>query len=282
MRSAKLALVLSWAAVLVLGLLAQAANVYNVNLEPVGDQGVSGLATTISAKISGATPYYNVEVNARVDKSPPENMVYEAWLVDNDANYKLSLGVFNGMRFSGRTRLTRFSDTTPYEMLAVSLEPADDSNPMPNIIVAQGKLPGSSVSAADFSRIAVLPEDEAFMSHIITQRFLLSSDTATELRMHGWSYSDIAIMANAASRCNKPVSEVASMLESGKTWNDIAQACNMTVAEILTPMPRVEVAGAQIELPPTGVAPAVTVAPFLYYKRGANNTPIITQERWNE
>ncbi|MDH7481826.1 MAG: anti-sigma factor [Armatimonadota bacterium] len=281
MRSARLALMLSLAAMFVLGLRAQAADVYNVDLKPVGDQGVSGLATIISAKVSGTSPYYNVEVNARADKAPPANMVYEAWFVDNDANYKLSLGAFTGMRFSARTRLVRFSDAMPFDMLAVSLEPADDSNPMPTTIVAQGNLPGSRVSAADFSRVAVLPEDEAFLSHIITQRFGLSSDTANDLRMRGWSYSDIAVMANAAYRCNRQVSEVASMLESGKTWSDIAQSCNMTVAELLTPVPRVEVAGALMELP-SATAPSGVVAPLLYYKRGANNAPLITQQKWNE
>lgn len=257
---------------------AQAA-VHNIDLSPVGDSGVSGKATTIVGSVGGQTPYYNVEVNARLNKMPPENMVYEAWLVDNDADYKLSLGAFNGMQFSGRQRPLQFDGATPYDAVAVSLEPARDTNPMPTKIVALGNLPGTVVSEADFMRLAVLPEDDSFHRQIVMQRYALSGDQMTSLRMSGWRYSDIALVANVATRCNREAGDVAGMLQEGQSWGQIAQMCNTTVATLLEPVPIAAVAGFIAEVRP-GMAPPVGV--LMFYQRYANGRPIVTQRLWDQ
>jgi len=267
MKSALLALT----AVLILIAAPAQAAVGNVNLTAVGDSGVCGMATLIVGSISGTTPYTNVEINVRLNKTPSENMVYEGWLVDKDADYKLSVGAFNGMRLSARHKLVQFA---PYDAVAVSLEPANDTNPMPTTIVAMGDLPGASVSGADFARIAILPQDEMFQRQIVMQRFGLTSDQVTDLRMSGCGYSDIAVVANVASRCNKLPSEVAGMLEQGQTWDQIAQACNTTVATLLEPVPVQAVAGFRAEIRPGMVQPLVV------YRRYANGRAIITQETW--
>ena len=270
MKSTLLALTAVLAALLVAA--SAQATVLNVSLMPVGDSGVSGTATVIAGSISGATPYNNVEINASLNKMPSADMVYEGWLVDKDASYKLSIGAFNGMRLSARHKLVQFS---PYDAVAVSLEPANDTDPMPATIVAMGDLPGCSVSAANFSRIAVLPEDETFQRQIIMQRFGLTADQVTDLRMGGWGYSDIALVANAASRCNKPPSEVAGLLEQGQTWEQIAQACNTSVAMLLEPVPVQVVAGFRGEIRPGMVQPLVV------YRKYPNGRLIVTQDVWD-
>ncbi len=259
----------------ILAVLPAQAVVHNIDLNPVGDSGVSGKATTIVGSVGGQTPYYNVELNARLNKMPQENMVYEAWLVDNDADYKLSLGAFNGMQFSGRQRPLHFEGATPYEAVAVSLEPARDTNPMPTKIVALGSLPGTVVSEADFMRLAVLPEDDSFHRQTVMQRYALSGDQLTSLRMNGWSYSDIALVANVAARCNREAGDVASMLQEGQSFGQIAQICNTTVATLLEPVPIAAVAGFVAE-----IRPAIT--PPMVYQRYASGRPIVTQRLWDE
>jgi len=279
MRNIGSALTVVLAALLLVVVPAQ-ADVYNVSLSGVGDSGISGTATTIAGNISGPTPYSNVEVNVSVNKMPSENMVYEGWLVDNDSNYKLSLGVFNGMRLSARQHLPKFGEDAPYDAIAVSREPANDTNPMPATVVAMGNLPGTKVSAADFTRIAILPADETFQRQLVMERYGLSSDQAMDFRMNGWSYSEIALAANAASQCNRPATEVASMLQQGRSWEQIAQTCNTSVAKLLEPVPSVAVAGFIAEARPGAAPPAGMVQVPVVYQRYANGRPIVTQDMW--
>jgi len=248
------------------------AAVSNVNLTQVENSGVCGMATLIVGSVSGTTPCTNVEINARLNKMPSANMVYEGWLVDKDANYKLSVGSFNGMWLSAGHKLVQFS---PYDAVAVSLEPANDTDPMPATIVAMGNLPGTAVSEADFASMAILPQDETFQKQIVMQRFGLTSGQVADLRMRGWGYSDIALVANAASRCNKPPSEVAGMLEQGQTWEQIAQACNTSVAMLLEPVPVQVVAGFRGEIRPGMVQPLVV------YRKYPNGRLIVTQDVWD-
>ena len=257
------------------------AEVYNVDLAPVGDSEVSGAASTIVGAISGPTPFYNVEVNVRLSKMPPMDMVYEGWLVDNETNYKHSLGAFSGMRLSSSQRLLRFADSAPYDAVAVSLEPAQDVNPMPAMVVALGSLPGSEVSAADFTQIAVLPEDETFQRQMIVDRFRLSDQQVTDLRMRGWNYPAISMVANAGLRSEGEPSDIAAMLERGQTWEQIAQSYNTTVALLLEPVPVEAVAGFVAEARPAIPPPAGMIQVPVVYQRYPNGLPIVTQRLWD-
>jgi len=222
-----------------------------------------------------------VEVNVRMDQMPPADMVYEGWLVDSDTKYKYSLGAFNGQALNFRGHFVHFESGVPYETLAVSTEPIHDANPMPMTVVAQGNLPGSRLSASDFPTQAVLPEDETFQRQVAMERFGLNDEQVIDLRMRAFGYGQISVIANAASRCNRPPSEVARMLEQGQSWSEIAQACNITVAQLLEPIPLAAVAGFRAELRAGIPAPGM-VAPPMFYQRMPNRMPVITQRNWEQ
>jgi hypothetical protein len=267
-------------AALLLVVLPLAADVYNVNLAQVGMSGVTGMATTIVGDISGPTPYHNVEINVRLDKAPPADMVYEGWLVDSKNNVKQSIGAFNGRMLYSRMQLVHFESTSPYEMIAITTEPMHDTNPMPMTVVAQGNLPGMKLSASDFSGKAVLPPEENFHRQAISQRFPVKEEQWNDLRMRSWSYADIAVMSSVASRCDKQPTEIARMLEEGQTWEQIADACNITVAMVFTPIPATAVAGFRAEVGPGMVAPGGMVATPMYYLRFPNGRPVVSQDMW--
>lgn len=274
-------LTLITAALLLAAVPSLAANVYNVDLKSVGDSDVTGTATTISNEITGATPYFNVEVNMHLNKMPSSNMIYEGWLVDNDVNYKLSLGAFNGMMLSTRQQLLSFGSNMPYDSIAVSIEPVHDTNPMPSMIIAMGDLPGDKVSAADFMRVAVLPEDEMFQRRVVVQRFGLTDDQVTALRMDACSYPLILAVANAASRTNRSPSEIAQMLSQGQSWDQIASSSNTTVAMLFEPIPMEMVAGFRAEVRPSMAPVSMMMQPPVFYRQLPNSRRIITQDYWN-
>lgn len=205
-----------------------AAGVHNVSLSEAsgcGKAGVTGTATVIVGDISGSNPYHNVEINIRMSKAPAANMVYQGWLIDSKDNFKTSLGAFNGMSLSTRQKMVSFSDNGPYDSIAVSLEPANNTSANPSTIIAQGCLPGTAVSASDFSSTAVLPADEAFQETSITQRYRITRDQFVSLRMQGFSYSDIARMGNAAVCCNTNVNDIASQIQQGQTFDQVMASC---------------------------------------------------------
>jgi hypothetical protein len=246
--------------------------VRNVTFSSVGDSGVSGTATTIVGAVGGDRPYQNVELNIRLNETPPADMVYEAWLVDNEANVRRSMGIFTGTRFTGRQQFANFTASGPYDTIAISTEPMRDTSPLPFTVVALGNLPGTTVAAADFTTAAVMPEDEAFQRQIIAQRYNLTSDQVTNLRMQGWSYDDISLAANVSARCNRPLSQVAQMMQQGYTLDQIASECNTTTALLLTPTPMQAVAG------------SIEVVPGMrtYYRTYPNGAPVLTQQMWSD
>lgn len=282
MKSTVLALTVILAMSLLVIVPADAA-VRNIELQPVGDTGVAGTATTIVGQITGTMPYTNVELNVRMNTPPPANMIYQAWMIDSESNFLNPLGVFQGTQFNMRTQLAQFEGTTPYDTVAVSLEPARDTDPRPTTVVSQGSLPGTQVTAADFQRLAILPPTETFQRQVAMQRFGLTTDQVTELRMAGWGYTDINLAANIAVRCNRPVIEVAQMLQQGQSLEQLAQACNTTVAQLLQPVPQEMVAGFIGELPPT-VTPTTpgTIQPMRFYLQFPNGRPVITEMTWRE
>lgn len=254
------------------------ADVHNVTLSAVGDSGITGTATTIIGTMTGPSPITNAEINVKLNQAPPSGQVYQAWLVDSKDNYKLSLGAFNGMMFSSRQQLVSFS---PYDSIAISQEPANDMNPMPGAIVAQGGLPGNMVTASNFATQAIVPSDESYQMAIVQQRYGLSNDQVINLRMQGFSFDRIALMANAASQCNKSVNDIASMLMQGQTWDQIASSCNTTVAALMQPVPMQAVAGFVGEVTPgMAAAPGMVQVPVVY-RRYANGRAVVTQDMWN-
>jgi hypothetical protein len=262
-----------------------AAGVHNVTLSAAsgcaGGVAITGTATTIVGDVSGSNPYHNVEINIKVDKAPAAGMVYQAWLIDSKDNVKTSLGAFNGTTFGDRQKMVNFTDSGPYDSIAVSLEPANNQNPNPSTIVAQGSLPGSAVSASDFETTAVLPADESFQQTAISQRFKLTSDQFASLRMQGFGYSDIALIGNSALQCNKSTSDIASQITQGQTWDQIASTCNLTTAMLLEPSPQQAVAGS-IQETVCPQMPMPMIRPYHFYLKYGNGAPVMTARMWRE
>ncbi len=75
--------------------------------------------------------------------------------------------------------------------------------------------------------------------------------------------------------------DVAGMLEEGQSWSQVAQACNITVAQLLEPVPLAVVAGFRAELPTEAPAPGM-VTPPMFYQRMPNGKPVITPFTWDQ
>jgi len=256
----------------------QAAGVNNITLTPTCTTGVSGTGTVIVGDVGGSNPYHNVEINVQLNKDPGKSMVYKGWLVSSKDNSKYSLGAFNGQRLNFRNKMVGVQPCNPYDSLVVSLEPANSVNTQPTSIIAKGCLPGTKVAAADFPGSAVLPMDEGFQRDYITKRFCMTASQFNSLRMMGWSSSDIAVIANAAGRCNKSPIDIACQLQQGQSWDQIAASCGTTAAQLLAPVPTQAVAGCRQQTPPATPTPIVSSA--LVYNRYANGRPVITQRDW--
>ncbi len=256
------------------------ADVSNITLAPVSNSGVSGTATAIAGTFGGVTPHSHLELNARLNQLPSANMVYQAWLVDNDSNTKQSLGIFEGNQISAAMTLPRFSSSMgPWDAVAVSMESANDTSPLPGTIVALGNLPGNSLSSSDFGSMAVLPQDEMFQRQIAMQRFNLTNDQITSLRMQGLTYRQIHLVGNIAANCNQsPITVAQNYMNSGADLVAVANTCNTTVAQLLTPVPFTAVAGFQGTVTP-GTPYVSNTAPSYYLMR-PNGARVLTYSQW--
>lgn len=257
--------------------------VYNVNLTSQNNSGISGTATTITSSYGGATPLTKVEVNAMMNQAPPSNMVYEAWLVDNQTNTRQSLGVFSGRQLSTNVSLTSFAPGNPWDAIAISEEPVNSTSVNPGQIVAMGSLPGSPVSAANFATMAVLPPDENLQMALTQQQFGMSASDYTNLRMQGLSPAQINTVANIAKQCNQtPMQAANTYMMNGGDLNAVASACGISVATILTPAPSVVAVVPTTPAVPGTVAagPMPSVPTYSYYLLYPNGTPVLTESQW--
>ncbi len=257
--------------------------VYNVNLGAVNNSGFSGSASTITGSFGGVTPHTHVEVNAMMNQMPSAGNVYEAWLVDNKNNVKQSLGVFDGRVLNADFTAASFSANNPWNSIAVSLEPANSMSSMPTNIVAMGSLPGSSVSAANFATAAVLPPDEPLQRQLAMQRFGLTSDQYTALRMEGLGIRDINVAANISKQCNQsPMQAADTYMRNGADLNAVAAACGISVASLLTPFPTTVAVVPVPAVPGTvgAATPMPSVTPFTFYRTYPNGAPVLTRDQW--
>ncbi len=252
------------------------ADVNNVNLGSVQNSGISGTATTITGTYGGVTPHTHLELNARMNQLPPSDSVYQAWLIDNQSNARQSLGVFEGNFLSADMTFTAFSDTGPWDAVAVSVEPANDMNPLPDRIVALGNLPGNDVASNDFDRVAILPPDESLQRQFAMQRFNMTNQQVMALRMQGLTYRDINLVGNIAAQCDRSLQQVAQeYMQSGANLAQLASTCNTTVASLLTPAPGIAIAGARQEL-----VPGTSMMVPNFYLTRPNGARVITYTQW--
>ncbi len=101
-----------------------------------------------AARVSSSTwygfPRARVDIKTK-DLIPSDeiNAQYEAWLVDKDTGYRLSLGTFTTL-FGGVGELWWKSDTyylDPYDLMEITVEPYDDTDVLPGEVVLVGAVP---------------------------------------------------------------------------------------------------------------------------------------------
>lgn len=114
----------------------------------------------------------------------------------------------------------------------------------------------------------VSPEVDAFNQAFMSNYYGLSTQTISDLRARGHSWGEIHLMANASARTQRPIQEICMHRIEGRTWAEIAQTYNVTVAELTRPyMPVARVAGFVGE---------VRAAPHGYYQTDRFGNPVLT------
>jgi len=73
--------------------------------------------------------------------------IYEAWLVDEDSGYSMSIGLFQPAGIGRVTTLeyTAVTPLWPFDAMMVTIEPFPDMNPLPNYVVLEGPLKEGTV-----------------------------------------------------------------------------------------------------------------------------------------
>ncbi|MEM4247301.1 MAG: anti-sigma factor [Candidatus Woesearchaeota archaeon] len=108
----------------------------------------AGYARVVSIKpyqlgIPQGTVYF------RTKDLPPlaPDYIYEAWLVDEDSGYSMSLGLFQPAGI-GRVTSLEYSVITPllpFDSMMVTVEPFPDNNPLPGFVILEGVLKEGTV-----------------------------------------------------------------------------------------------------------------------------------------
>jgi hypothetical protein len=270
-----------------------AADVVNLPLSAVGSSGVAASTTTIYGAVGGPTPHTNIEINMKMAGPPPDGKTYQGWVIDPKSNATVSLGAFDRNVLNARyVSVGALSNSDMSAILAVSLEPSRGGAYTPTTIVARGNWSdASNVSASDFTTRTILPYDECFQRGLAKQRYGLSDDQVTSLRMMGWDYNNIYLIANVATnlkKCPRDIMAVAQMFSDGMTLDQIASANNMTVASLLSIGPTTAVAGSMQQICPTPCPPqnpCSTCNPQdvpKYYRMFPNGLPVVTQQSWSQ
>lgn len=117
----------------------------------------AGAARIISNREDGSDMYKTtIYVNLRDLIGLNLNEVYEVWLVDEDTEYPLSIGIIAPATIGGFTRLTaEFNHYVyNYDYIMVTKEPFPDQNPYPGDVVLVGNIPFVRKSPQDTTAMA--------------------------------------------------------------------------------------------------------------------------------
>ena len=137
-----------------------------VDLEPVREDWVfqnefitrsKGTARIISDydEVKGADPP-RTKVMLRVRDLPPleKDQIYQAWLVDEDTGYPLSIGMFRApMVGISELNFEASMSALIYDMLVVTVEPFPDTDLHPGTPVLVGKIPTDRITGRDVSNL---------------------------------------------------------------------------------------------------------------------------------
>lgn len=137
-----------------------------VDLEPVRDDWVfqndfitrsKGTARIISDydDVKGVDPP-RTKVMMRVRDLPPldKNQIYQAWLVDEDTGYPLSIGMFRAPLLGiSELNFDASMSALIYDLLVVTVEPFPDTDLHPGALVLAGKIPIDRITGRDVSNL---------------------------------------------------------------------------------------------------------------------------------
>lgn len=117
--------------------------------EGVGRGGYSPIYPRATARVRSSTyygyPRGSFQLSTKdIPASERVGGVYEAWLVDEDSGYRLSMGTFPAaLGGVGTLNHNMWNYLNEYDTVEVTFEPYDDFDPLPGPIVLIGALPQS-------------------------------------------------------------------------------------------------------------------------------------------
>jgi len=119
----------------------------NLDLENVEDSDATGSVRISISNVRDGS--HKVRINARIKDLPnEEGKIFEGWLVDTDADYKLSLGAF--ITRSNERGSFRFNQNLVnidiYDKFVITREMIDDTNPGPDVTVFAVDIPKTVIN----------------------------------------------------------------------------------------------------------------------------------------
>lgn len=81
------------------------------------------------------------------------------------------------------------------------------------------------------------PDEVAFNTAFISQQYNIPASDIQALQSQGYSWGEISMIANAASRTGLSFQQVATLRSQGKTWEQIATSNNLRPDSLLNPCP---------------------------------------------
>lgn len=109
----------------------------------VGRGGYAPFYARATARVKSSVYYGFPRAQVNIKTKDLDNYAfYEAWLVDTDTGYRLSLGTFSTL-FGGVGELHYNVDNylDPYDLIEITLEPWNDDTPLPGDPVLVGLIP---------------------------------------------------------------------------------------------------------------------------------------------
>ena len=128
--------------VLVMSLVVFADTSSNFDLAEEGGSGASGEVTMNTRTVGDGRENVKIRIWMK-DLDPMPGYVYEGWLVDEDTDYKLSLGAFT-TRSTGKGWYIfeqKMVNIDLYDKVVITKEMIGDTNPNPDTPVLAGMIP---------------------------------------------------------------------------------------------------------------------------------------------
>jgi hypothetical protein len=95
-----------------------------------------------------------------------------------------------------------------------------------------------NVCVGDLSNCTLITNSdvESFNRAFLAQYFGLCEADLVTLRQKGFSWGDIALMANTSVRTTQPILQIAQFRSQGMSWTDIGSRYNVCLADLIRPV----------------------------------------------